>query len=45
MIRQHEIIKIVADLQENGELELAHRIAGQFLRTSHSVSKKRLISG
>lgn len=31
MIRVHEIIKIVADLQEHGELELAHRIAGEYM--------------
>ena len=31
MIRLSEIIKIVADLQEQGELELAQRIAGQYM--------------
>jgi hypothetical protein len=27
----HEILKIVNDLQEHGELELAQRIAGQYM--------------
>lgn len=31
MIRLHEIIKIVADLQSQGELELAQSIAGQYM--------------
>jgi predicted esterase len=31
MVRLHEIIKIVADLQERGELDLAQRIAGQYM--------------
>jgi predicted esterase len=31
MIRQHEILKIVADLQEQGELELAHQMAGHYM--------------
>ena len=31
MIQPHEIIKIVVDLQERGELELAHRIAGAYM--------------
>src|SRR5688500_8573336 len=50
MIRLHEIIKIVADLQEHGELELAHRIAGQYmdrlesgeLRFSHLATAAKL---
>jgi hypothetical protein len=31
IIRLHEILKIVSDLQERGELELAQRIAGQYM--------------
>ena len=31
MIQPHEIIKIVTDLQERGELELAQRIAGAYM--------------
>lgn len=31
MIRLHEILKIVADLREHGQLELAQRIAGQYM--------------
>ena len=31
MIRLYEILKIVNDLQEQGELELAQRIAGQYM--------------
>jgi pimeloyl-ACP methyl ester carboxylesterase len=31
MIRLHEIIKIVADLQEQGEIELAYRLTGQYM--------------
>jgi len=31
MVRLHEILKIIADLQERGELQLAQRIAGQYM--------------
>jgi predicted esterase len=31
MIQLHEIIKIVADLQEQGELELAYQMAGHYM--------------
>ena len=31
MVQLHEVIQIVADLQEQGELELARRIAGQYM--------------
>jgi predicted esterase len=31
MVRLHEIIKIVADLQEKGELDLAQRMAGHYM--------------
>jgi hypothetical protein len=31
MIRPHEIIKIVADLQEQDALELAYQMAGHYM--------------
>jgi hypothetical protein len=31
MIQLDEILKIVADLREQGELELAHRVAGMYM--------------